>query len=81
MSDQTKRKISKSIRENRNRNYLDISKGVKQIDKHTGQVLQSFDSITQAANFLGHENCVNIMNVCKHKPHCKTAYGYKWEYI
>lgn len=79
VSEETKNKISNSMKNN-DRDYSNMSKKVKQINKDTNEVIAIFTSLSEAALHLGHDNCVNIMNVCKKKPHCNTAYGYKWEY-
>lgn len=51
---------------------------VKQIDAISGEVLTVYPSIAEAARCTGiGENAIRC--VVKHKPHCFTAGGYKWE--
>ena len=47
-----------------------------------GEFLRDFNSAREAAIFLGkNPGCgTSILNVCKQKPYCKTAYGYKWKF-
>lgn len=55
-------------------------RGVKQIDKDTDEVLNVFESISDAFDFLGKTSKgSHISEVCEGKR--KTAYGYKWEFI
>ena len=55
-----------------------IRRAVVRIDTKTGARTE-FRSIKEAADASG---CVatHITDVCKHKPHCITAGGYRWEY-
>jgi hypothetical protein len=52
-------------------------KKVKQIDKNTNEVINIFNSLQEAANYLGVKN-KNLSTACKGKR--KTWYGFKWEY-
>lgn len=52
-------------------------KTVYQIDKTSGEIIQSFPSFKDAGRFLGNENySSNISACCRGKQ--KTAYGYRW---
>lgn len=52
---------------------------VYQIDKNTGEIIQSFRNLKEAARFLGNEMySSNIGACCNGKQ--KTAYGYRWTY-
>lgn len=57
-----------------------IGKGIRvaQIDKNTGEVLNTFDSIKEAGNSLGvsYKNIQKVMRMPN-----RTAYGYKWKQI
>lgn len=54
---------------------------VAQIDKNTGEIVQIFDSISDALVFLNKNTSAtgHISSVCKGKR--QTAYGYKWKYV
>lgn len=80
LSEKTKNKISETIK-NKKIDYSKISKKVRQLDKNTNEEICIFNSLSEAAKTMRHDNCITIMKVCKNKPHCKTAYGYKWEYV
>lgn len=54
-------------------------KPVIQIDISTGKKVNEFDSISEAAKFIGAPNPANICGALKGKT--KTAYGYKWKYL
>ena len=56
-------------------------KKVDMLDKTTSQVLQSFDSISDACRFIGkdHTYVTTIANVCNGVKR-KTAFGYKWQW-
>lgn len=55
------------------------SKAVQQIDPQTGNVIQIFESCSEAARFLNKEGGhSNICRVCKNGG---TAYGFKWAYV
>jgi hypothetical protein len=63
----------------RTNTILALGKKVNQLDFRTNEILNTFDSIKYAFEFLGYEkNLGNITNCCKGTR--KTAYGYKWEY-
>ena len=51
-------------------------------DKNTGELLKTFISMHEAARYLNNPSAITrISQCCNHKPHCITAYGYKWEFI
>ncbi len=53
------------------------AKPVLQIDLQSGEVVNEYPSVHEAAKAMGvHRN--NIYNVCQHK--WKTSCGYRWEY-
>ena len=83
LSEEHKASISKTIREKIDKGEIDYSdryRKVNQIDKKTNEVLNTFESISEVAKYLGRKDVNHVSDVCKHKKHCKTAYGYKWEY-
>ena len=83
LSEEHKASISKTIREKIDKGEIDYSdryRKVNQIDKKTNEVLNTFESISEVAKYLGRKDANHVSDVCKHKEHCKTAYGYKWEY-
>lgn len=53
-------------------------KSIHQCDKNTGKILNTFDTIKQAADYLGTKGTSNISSCCKRK--IKSAYGYQWRY-
>ncbi len=56
-----------------------IGKRINKIDRKTGRIINTFDSIADASKALGYEKHLgNIVNCCKGSR--KTAYGYKWSY-
>jgi hypothetical protein len=55
-----------------------ICSAVKQIDTKTGQIIATFDSITQAGLTFNKSHRL-ISRACYGDR--KTAYGYRWEYI
>lgn len=57
------------------------TRAVYQIDKNTGEILNTFSSIREAARIVFNdiEKSKNINSVCQGKG--KTAYGYKWAYV
>lgn len=62
--------------------YIDMMaqktrKPVEQIDLDTGEVINYFNSLGEAARFIG-KSYANISKVCKGK--YKQAYGYGWRY-
>lgn len=56
--------------------------GVKCLHKNTGEILNTFNSLKEALNWLGKDDRCgsHITNVCRKNPKFKSAYGYKWEY-
>lgn len=50
---------------------------IQQIDLSTGNVLNTFHSVSSIAKFLGRSDCDNIMAVCHGKR--RSAYGYGWK--
>ncbi len=56
-----------------------LGKKIYQIDKITNQILNIFDSISYAIEYLGKNNSHNISNCCNGKRN--TAYGYKWKFV
>lgn len=83
LSEEHKMSISRTIREKIDKGEIDYSdryRKVNQIDKKTNEVLNTFESISEVAKYLGRKDANHVSDVCKHKEHCKTAYGYKWEY-
>ena len=52
-------------------------KKVNQIDKDTGVIINSFDSISDAYKSFG--TIININKMCKGDR--QTAHGYKWKYV
>ena len=50
---------------------------IQQIDLNTGNVLNTFDSVSAIAKHMGRSDCDNIMAVCNGKR--KSAYGYGWK--
>lgn len=84
------KKLIKKIRKEKLQEQKNtVTKTIVQIDKKTNKILQTFDSIADAARFLFENNeCSgtslsgvrsHISAVCKGKR--KTAYGYKWQYV
>ena len=61
------------------KNGASHSKPVIKIDKNTGEKLQYYPSVREAAKDLN-ISATNISAVCKHKPHYHTAGGYRWEW-
>ena len=56
------------------------SREVYKIDKASGEILQKFDSLKEAADSVGGgDRSMNISAVCRGKQ--KTAYGYRWCYV
>ena len=83
LSEEHKASISKTIREKIDKGEIDYSdryRKVNQIDKKTNEVLNTFESISEVAKYLGRKDANHVSDVCKHKPNHNTAYGYKWEY-
>ena len=58
----------------------DFKKAVIQLDKNTNQIINIFNSISEANQFLNKNRADrNISRVCQGER--KTAYGYKWKYL
>lgn len=57
--------------------YNKLKQPVQQIDINTNQIINTFPSISDAANFINGDNS-NISKACKNQ---RVAYGYKWQYI
>ena len=53
-------------------------KRVLQLDKNTNEILNTFESINEAARSLGKTKGSHITEACQGK--IKTPYGYKWQY-
>lgn len=66
ISDETRQKISEAN-----------GKSVNQIDKFTGEILATFNSVTEAARTFG-GSTGHISEVCSGKR--KSAFDYKWRY-
>lgn len=62
----------------RERESVTKSKAVNQYDLE-GNFIKRHSSITNAAREFNGDISV-ISAVCKNRPHCKTAYGYKWSF-
>ena len=71
---------STSAEERAKKKQGSASKPVLMLNKDTNEVIQEFDSIVKATDFLGKPQKAGsaISSVCKGKR--KTAYGYKWKY-
>lgn len=54
-----------------------VGRKINQLDKKTGEILKTFDSISQAGKFLN-RNPNGIGTCCTKKKN--SAFGYKWEY-
>ena len=54
-------------------------KSVAKIDKDTGEVLETFESIAAAARSLGLAKGSHITEACKGT--IKSAYGFYWQYL
>lgn len=55
-----------------------MGKKVHQIDIETGEILKTFDSITEAGNSFGIKNPWGIGQACLRK--YQSSRGYKWKY-
>lgn len=53
-------------------------KKVNMLDPYTCEVIDTFDSLRDAADDLGEKFTTNIGKCCRGQ--IKTAHGYKWEY-
>ena len=67
---------SKEIIQRRDKSF---GNKVEMLDKSTGTVLQTFDTITDAHAFLDKKRSGHITQICQGKR--KQAYGYKWRYV
>lgn len=56
-----------------------MQKKVEMIDRKTGEILRTFNSIKEAAEYVG-INHTCISDVCLHKPQKYSAGGYVWRY-
>lgn len=54
-------------------------KSVQMIDKDTNEVLNTFNSLTEAAQFFGKTKINNISSCANGRTH--LAYGYKWKFV
>ena len=81
VSEETRRKLSKSASRPTGRvgKLSALSKPIKQKDKNTEDVLNTFESIRQAEICLVGKSTGAIQRCLSGKS--KTAYGYKWEYV
>lgn len=65
---------------NRNRAISQkVKKAVARVDPHTGKDLEVYDSVTEAASYIGGASKAHISDCCKGKR--KTSGGYKWRYL
>ena len=53
---------------------------VDMLDKETGELLKTFNSIDEASKTMNIDR-VTISNVCSGRPNRHTAGGYKWRYV
>lgn len=56
------------------------SRAIGMYNKNTEELIRSFDSVSNAARFLGKYESRNSISKCA-KGKLKTAFGYKWKYI
>lgn len=70
--------LPKEVRDKISKSHDKDKKPVKQIDVKTGNVIQIFPSIMDAARALN-INESSIIRTCKGKQH--TSLGFKWEYV
>lgn len=76
MPEEVREKISQAKKGKAHKN----SRKVAQINKDTGEVVNSYNSTMQAASLLGiKDGDVHIRQCCNGKR--KTAYKYKWEWL
>lgn len=54
---------------------------VAMLDKNTKEILQIFNSIKEAVNFLGKQPSARVGIYDCARGRNKTAYGYKWKYL
>lgn len=66
-----------------NNKALDIKKPVKQIHLENNNVLNIFDSCTEAANHINNNNVASVKSGISKAVRgiYKTAFGYKWELV
>ena len=58
---------------------MDKALNIAMLDMKTGEIIQVFASLGDAAKFLGKTGKSHISDACKGKR--QTAYGYKWKFI
>lgn len=58
---------------------IDLRKPIAKIDPNTEEVIEVFQSCSEAARSLGLKSNSHIVEACKGK--IKKAYGYKWRYV
>ena len=85
LSEEHKKNISKVTKGKNNpmygrsrKNDPSCSKKVAMIDKETKEIINIFDSVSEAGRYLG-KGHGNIANCCRHE--YKSAYGYYWEFL
>lgn len=85
MSEETKRKISNSLKNNGNLKFSVhygkdnvTSKAVVAIDICTGKLLKKFDCVDEAGRLFNATNGSDISACCKGKRH--SSHGFKWKY-
>lgn len=71
--------IPKSIWEKRMENGTSCGKPVDKIDKETGQIIETFYSIREAARSVN-GNKSNIIHAINGSNRVHSAYGYKWKF-
>jgi group I intron endonuclease len=81
VSEETRKKLSKAQSHPNGRvgKLSPLSKQVNQIDKNSGRIIKTFESIRQAEIYMNGKSTGAIYRSLQGKS--KTAYGYKWEYI
>lgn len=65
-----------TVREN---NIHATGKKVSQIDRHTGEILQTFDSISCASKFIGTKSLTSIWKACQNEK--AIAANFCWKFI
>lgn len=63
-----------------NNAYGSRCKAINQYDLDNNYV-RTWKSAKEIVLTLGFKKAGNITSCCKKRPHCKTAYGYKWRYV
>ena len=60
--------------------YIKLGKplAVEQLDRYTGDVIRTFNTMTEASNYIGAKDLSSISQVCRGKK--VTAGGFKWRY-